>query len=55
LNLYVAHVWAGTDDKELFAQMQEWNLLIKQRFAAEKIEFAYPTQTVHLKTEAAAK
>lgn len=49
LNIYVGHVWSGTDAKEHFAQMQEWNLQIKQRFEAEKIELAFPTQTVHLK------
>jgi small-conductance mechanosensitive channel len=27
-------------------------LQIKQRFDAEKIEFAFPTQTVYLKTDA---
>jgi len=32
--------------------MQELNLQIKQRFDAEKIEFAFPSQTVYLKTEA---
>ena len=32
--------------------MQELNLQIKQRFDAEKIEFAFPTQTVYLKPAA---
>jgi MscS family membrane protein len=48
LNIYVVHVWNGTDAKEHFAQLQRWNLEIKQRFDAEHIEFAFPTQTVHL-------
>jgi MscS family membrane protein len=52
LNLFVIHVWSGTDAKAHFAAMQELNLQIKQRFDAEKIEFAFPTQTVYLKTEA---
>lgn len=52
LNIFVIHVWAGTDAKEHFAQMQEFNLQIKQRFDAEKIELAFPTQTVHLKADA---
>jgi len=52
LNIFVVHVWNGTDAKLHFAEMQELNLQIKQRFDAEKIEFAFPTQTVHLKTEA---
>jgi MscS family membrane protein len=52
LNVYVVHVWNGTDAKAHFAEMQELNLKIKQRFDAEKIEFAFPTQTVHLKQAA---
>jgi MscS family membrane protein len=52
LNIYVVHIWAGTDFKEYLAQMQEWNLSIKQQFEAEKIEMALPTRTVHLKTDA---
>lgn len=52
LNILVVHVWNGTDGKEHFAAMQEWNLQIKQRFDAEKIELAFPTQTIHLKAEA---
>jgi MscS family membrane protein len=52
LNIFVVHVWNGTDQKQHFAEMQELNLQIKQRFDAEKIEFAFPTQTVYLKPEA---
>jgi len=52
LNILVILVWAGTDAKEHFAQMQDWNLQIKQRFEAENIQFAFPTQTVHVKSEA---
>ncbi len=48
LNILVIHIWAGTDSKEHFAQMQEWNLQIKRQFEAEKIELAFPTQTVLL-------
>jgi MscS family membrane protein len=50
LNIFVAHVWNGTDAKIYFAEMQEMNLQIKQRFQAEQIEFAFPTQTMHMKT-----
>ena len=32
--------------------MQALNLQIKERFDAEKIEFAFPTQTVYLRQEA---
>jgi MscS family membrane protein len=49
LNILVVHVWNDSDMKEHFAGMQELNLQIKSRFEAEKIEFAFPTQTVHLK------
>ena len=49
LNLFVVHVWNGNDLKAYLAGMQELNLVIKQRFDREKIEFAFPTQTVHLK------
>ncbi len=52
LNILVAHVWNGTDSRTYFAEMQAMNLQIKQRFDAENIEFAYPTQTIHLKTSA---
>jgi MscS family membrane protein len=52
LNIFVVHVWNGTDAKTHFAEMQAINLAIKQQFDAEKIEFAFPSQTVYLKTEA---
>ncbi|HEY2329915.1 MAG TPA: hypothetical protein VGI63_08905 [Verrucomicrobiae bacterium] len=51
LNIFVVHVWSGTDGKLHFAEMQELNLKIKGRFDAEKIEFAFPTQTVYVKTD----
>ncbi len=52
LNILVVHVWNGTDAKAHFAEMQELNLKVKERFDAEKIEFAFPTQTIYLKQEA---
>ena len=52
LNIFVVHVWSGTDAKQHFVEMQELNLQIKSRFDAEKIEFAFPSQTIYLKTEA---
>jgi len=52
LNILVIHNWNGTDNKAHFADMQELNLQIKQRFDAEKIEFAFPSQTIYLKQEA---
>ncbi|MCX6894551.1 MAG: mechanosensitive ion channel family protein [Verrucomicrobia bacterium] len=55
LNILVVHVWSGTDAKEHFAALQELNLQIKQRFEAEGIEFAFPTQTLHIRQDAAGK
>ncbi len=52
LNIFVVHDWNGTDVKEHFAAMQQFNLTIKQRLDAEGIEFAFPTQTIHLKSDA---
>ena len=52
LNILVVHVWSGTDAKAHFADLQHLNLQIKQRFDAEKIELAFPTQTVFLKSDA---
>ena len=52
LNIFIVHVWNGTDAKAHFAEMQDLNLKIKERFDAEKIEFAFPTQTVFLKPAA---
>ena len=49
LNVQVIHWWKGTDQKIYFAGMQELNLKIKERFDAEGIEFAFPTQTVYVK------
>jgi len=51
LNILVVHVWNGTDAKQQLKEMQELNLKIKERFDAEKIEFAFPTQTVFVKGE----
>jgi len=51
LNIYVVHWWGGTEFKAYLAGMQELNLEIKRRFAAEGLEFAYPTQTVHVRTK----
>lgn len=51
LNIYVVHWWNGVEPKAHLAGMQELNLEIKRRFEAEGIEFAFPTQTVHLRTK----
>jgi len=50
LNIVVVHMWKGPDDAELLAQLQKMNLQVKERFDAEKIEFAYPTQTLYVKS-----
>ena len=51
LNIFVMHAWKDADVKAHLAGMQELNLQIKERFDAEKIEFAFPTQTVHVKQD----
>lgn len=49
LNLQVMHWWKGDDPKTYFADLQAMNLDIKERFDAAGIEFAFPTQTIHLR------
>jgi MscS family membrane protein len=49
LNIHVVHWWKPTDHKVYLAGMQEFNLLIKERFDREGIDFAFPTQTLHVK------
>jgi len=51
LNIIVVHWWNGVDQKIYLAGMQELNLEIKRRFEAEGIEFAFPTQTIHVRTK----
>ncbi|HOW65127.1 MAG TPA: mechanosensitive ion channel family protein [Candidatus Paceibacterota bacterium] len=51
LNLLVIYWWKSTVYKDFLAGMQDLNLKIKQRFGAEGIEFAFPTQTVHLQRD----
>ena len=55
LNVQVVHWWKGSDAKVYFAGMQELNLKIKERFDAEGIEFAFPTQTIHVKHDPSGK
>jgi MscS family membrane protein len=50
LNLQVVHWWKGTDYKAYLAGVQELNLTIKRRFEESGIEFAFPTQTLYLKS-----
>lgn len=51
LNIQVVHWWNSTDMKEYLAGMQEINLAIKERFDAEGISFAFPSQTVYVKQD----
>ena len=55
LNIQVVHWWAGTDAREQLAGMQELNLRIKERFDAEGISFAFPSQTLYLKQDSGPK
>jgi len=49
--LQIVHWWNSTDMKEYLAGMQEINLAIKERFDAEGISFAFPSQTLYLKQD----
>jgi MscS family membrane protein len=49
LNIQVVHWWNSTNNKEYLDGMQQFNLLIKERFEQARIELAFPTQTVYLK------
>lgn len=51
LNILVVHWWNSTDFKEYLLQFQKLNLELKRRFDAEEIDFAFPTQTLHLKRD----
>jgi MscS family membrane protein len=51
LNIRVIHWWDGTDFKLYLAGLQEMNLAVKERFEAEKISFAFPTQTLYVKQD----
>jgi MscS family membrane protein len=51
LNVQVVHWWGDTDYQGYLAGMQELNLEIKERFDAEGLAFAFPTQTLHLRQD----
>ncbi|MBL9170285.1 MAG: mechanosensitive ion channel family protein [Verrucomicrobiales bacterium] len=51
LNILVVHWWGNTDYKAYLAGLQQMNLRLKERFDQAGIEFAFPTQTLHLKQE----
>lgn len=52
LNLNVVWLCNTTDWKVYTVALEELNLRVKERFDAERIEFAFPTQTVHLRQSA---
>jgi MscS family membrane protein len=51
LNILVQHWWDSKDIRDHLAGIQEMNLALKKRFDEEGIEFAFPTQTVHVKQD----
>ncbi len=51
LNIQIVHWWNSADFRAYTGGMQELNLAIKERFDAEGICFAFPTQTVYVKQE----
>lgn len=50
LNIEVVYICNTTDFKTYTAALQQINLAIKKRFDDEKLEFAFPTQTLHVKS-----
>src|SRR6185295_6898714 len=46
LNITVVHWWGDTDAKAYLDGLQEMNLKLKERFDAEGLSFAFPTQTL---------
>ena len=51
LNIVVVHWSKAPDYKSYLQSMEDLNLAIKARFDAERIEFAFPTQTLYVKEE----
>lgn len=51
LNFNVVWLWKGTDWKDYIAAVEALQLEVKARFDAESLEFAFPTQTVHMRQE----
>jgi MscS family membrane protein len=51
LNILVVHWWNSTDFKEYLLGFQVLNLELKKRFDAEKIAFAFPSQTVYVRQD----
>jgi MscS family membrane protein len=55
MNIRVIHWWKNTDYKTHMAGMQELNLAVLKRFNDEKLEMAFPSQTLYLKQTAASQ
>ncbi|MCX7826516.1 MAG: mechanosensitive ion channel family protein [Verrucomicrobiae bacterium] len=51
LDIFVVYWCKSTVYKEFLQAMEEINMEIKRRFDAAGLEFAFPTQTIHLRTE----
>jgi MscS family membrane protein len=51
LNIFVIHWWKNDSYQDYVAGLEQMNLAIKKRFDQERIEFAFPTRTVLLKTD----
>ena len=49
MNIRVTHWWKNTDYKAYTAGMQDLNLAVLKRFGEEKLEMAFPTQTLYLR------
>jgi MscS family membrane protein len=51
LNILVVHFWKDSDFGASLAGLEEMNLLLKERFDKEGINFAFPTQTLYVKQD----
>ncbi len=49
LNIEVVHFWNGTDQLAYFRGLQALNLRVKEEFDRAGFEFAFPTQTLHMR------
>ena len=51
LNINVVWLWKGTEWPLYVRAVEQLQLEVKKRFDAEGLEFAFPTQTVHMRQE----
>jgi MscS family membrane protein len=51
LDIFIVYWCKSTVYKEFLQTMEELNLEVKRRFDAAGLDFAFPTQTIHLRTE----